>query len=316
MKSRFLKTVALFLLLAICGGGLALLKANIKETVSHNEEAVSTTEKIKLKDKLRIMTFNICCDNVGSQGADFRTAGVSDTILRSNADSIGLQEATVYWLKLLYSNEKITETYGIVGVGRDSGLPYEENTNETEEYTPILYKKEKFNLIESGHFWLSETPEKASKGWDAGWNRVCVWAILESKETHCRYVHINTHFDAVGSEARKNSIPLITEKVKEFSDYPVVFSGDLNTLEQKIGYRDLTAEVLRDTKYYAPDTMTFQTFHAGQPEAFKDYILDYIFINSNFNASKYRVMTKNYNGKFISDHYPVYADIYLEYYEQ
>ncbi len=313
MKTKFFKSIALLVVLSVCGSGLTLLKTNIKNNTHTPTTSETSAENQIFTETLRVMTFNICCSNIDEQTLEYRNAGVTNTLLKSNADSIGLQEATVHWLKLLYSNEEITNKYGIVGIGRDSGLPFTENSNEYEEYTPILYKKDKYNLIDSGNFWLSETPEKASLGWDAGWNRIVTWVILESKENKFKYVHINTHFDAVGSEARKNSIPLILNKVKEFSDYPVVFSGDLNSFEQNIGYKDLTADILKDTKYSAPDTMSFQTFHAGQPEVFKNYILDYIFINNNFTAKKYRVVTKNYNNKFLSDHYPVYADIVLEY---
>ena len=106
-------------------------------------------------------------------------------------------------------------------------------------------------------------------------------------------------------EARRNSIGMILNKAKEFDDLPVVFTGDLNFLEISRGYKDITADVLKDTKLLAKETMNSQTYHGADPNAYKDYVLDYVLINQNFKALRYEVIKKKYNNRYISDHYPI-----------
>jgi endonuclease/exonuclease/phosphatase family metal-dependent hydrolase len=98
---------------------------------------------------------------------------------------------------------------------------------------------------------------------------------------------------------------MILNKAKEFKDLPVVFSGDLNFIEKSLGYRDITADVLKDTKVLAEDTMNTATFHNADPNAFKGIVLDYILINDGFKAVKYEVVKKRYKNRYISDHHPV-----------
>jgi endonuclease/exonuclease/phosphatase family metal-dependent hydrolase len=102
---------------------------------------------------------------------------------------------------------------------------------------------------------------------------------------------------------------MILDKAKEFKDLPVVFTGDLNFLEISLGYKDITADVLKDTKVLAKDTMNSQTFHNADPNAFRDYVLDYILINDNFKALKYEVVKKRYENRYISDHHAVITKI-------
>ena len=122
-------------------------------------------------------------------------------------------------------------------------------------------------------------------------------------------MHINTHFDNASSEARRNSIGMILEKAKEFNDLPVVFTGDLNFLEISRGYKDITADVLKDTKKLAPKTMDSQTFHGTDPNAYKDFVLDYILINDSFEALEYKVLKTRHNFRYISDHHAVVATL-------
>ena len=173
--------------------------------------------------------------------------------------------------------------------------------------TAIFYLKNKFKVVDWGYFWLSETPDAPSYGWGSAYIRICTWVILENKYTNSQYVHINTHFDNESSEARRNSIGMILEKAKEFRDLPVVFTGDLNFLEISMGYKDITADCLKDTKALAKDTMNTATFHNADPNAFKDIVLDYILINDKFKALKYEVVKEKYNKRYISDHYAVVA---------
>lgn len=255
----------------------------------------------KAEDNLRVMSFNIRCLNVGTDSWQDRIGIVSQTMLDSEADSIGVQEATPEWMETL--DTTVAEKYAHVGVGRDDG-------DNEGEYSAIFYLKDKYEVIDSGTFWLSETPEKPSKGWDAACNRICTWTHLKNKETGEEYVHMNSHFDHLGVKARKNSVSLILERAKAFGDIPVVFTADMNVKEGSENYIQFTeSDYFYDTKYLAPDTMDYCTYHDTKPQRHKDDVIDYVMVNSSFEAVSYKVVTEGVDGRFVSDHYPVYSDI-------
>ena len=141
-------------------------------------QQIQDFENKKTQETVRVMSFNIRCLNVGKDTWEDRIGIVTETINKSNADSVGVQEATTEWMETL---DKELTSYAWVGVGRDDG-------KTQGEFSSIFYLKNKYNLIDSGTFWLSETPDTPSLGWDAGCNRVCTWAVLENKETKEQYV--------------------------------------------------------------------------------------------------------------------------------
>lgn len=254
--------------------------------------------------EMRIMSFNIRCSNVGNDTWEDRIGIVSQTMLDSEADSIGVQEATPEWMATL--KETVGEKYAYVGVGRDDG-------DNEGEYSAIFYLKDKYDIEDSGTFWLSETPDKVSFGWDAACRRVCTWAVLVNKETGEKYAHLNSHFDHIGIAARKNSVDLIVNKAKEFADIPVVFTADMNVREGSENYNQfVNSGVLNDTKKLAPDTMDYCTYHDTKPQNHDGDVIDYVMINDNFEAVSYKVVTEGIDGRFVSDHYPVYADIIMK----
>lgn len=253
---------------------------------------------------MRIMSFNIRCTNVGKDSWEDRIGIVSQTIIESEADSVGVQEATPEWMAAL--NETIGDTYAYVGVGRDDG-------DNEGEYSAIFYLKGKYNVVDSGTFWLSETPDKVSFGWDAACRRVCTWVVLQNKETAEKYVHINSHFDHVGIAARKNSVDMIVNKAKEYTDLPVVFTADMNVKQGSDNYNQfIESGVLRDTKFDTANTMDYCTYHDTKPQNHKGDVIDYVMINEHFDAASYRVVTEGIDGRFVSDHYPIYADLIIK----
>lgn len=254
--------------------------------------------------EMRIMSFNIRCANVGLDTWQDRIGIVSQTMLDSEADSIGVQEATPEWMAAL--KETVGEKYASVGVGRDDG-------DNEGEYSAVFYLKDKYDVEDSGTFWLSETPDEVSFGWDAVCRRVCTWVILVNKETGEKYAHVNSHFDHIGVEARRNSVNLIVEKAKSFGDIPVVFTADMNVKEGSENYQQFVESgVLNDTKYLAPDTMNYCTYHDTKPEKHEKDVIDYVMINDKFEAVSYKVVTEGIDGRFVSDHYPVYADVVIK----
>ncbi len=259
--------------------------------------------EVKEESTMRIMSFNIRCTNVGSDSWEDRIGIVSQTMLDSEADSIGVQEATPEWMNAL--KETIGDKYAYVGVGRDDG-------DDEGEYSAVFYLKDKYTVVNSGTFWLSETPDVPSRGWDAACNRVCTWVHLENKETGEQYVHMNSHFDHVGISARKNSVDMIIERAKQFTDIPVVFTADMNVVEGSDNYNQfVNSDYFEDTKYRAPDSMNYCTYHDTKPQLHKNDVIDYVMINEGFEALAYKVVTEGIDGRFVSDHYPIYADIVL-----
>ena len=274
--------------------------------IIQNKPDTSVVQGFEAKEEntMRIMSFNIRCTNVGSDSWEDRIGIVSHTMLESEADSIGVQEATPEWMNTL--KETIGDKYAYVGVGRDDG-------DDEGEYSAVFYLKDKYTVVDSGTFWLSETPDVPSRGWDAACNRVCTWVHLENKETGEQYVHMNSHFDHVGIAARKNSVDMIIERAKQFTDIPVVFTADMNVVEGSDNYNQfITSDYFDDTKYRAPDSMSYCTYHDTKPQLHKGDVIDYVMINDGFEAHTYKVVTEGIDGRFVSDHYPIYADIVIK----
>ncbi len=274
--------------------------AGIVNTEEVPQVIADITEKAP-DDDLRVMSFNIRCTNVGTRQWQDRIGVVTQTILRAQPDSVGLQEATPEWMTTL--NSMLTG-YAYVGVGRDNGI-------DLGEYSAIFYLKDKYNVIDSGTFWLSETPDEPSLGWDAACNRVCTWIILENKESGQRYMHMNAHFDHIGVEARRHSAEMVAEFAAQHNDVPVVFTADMNVREGSDSYLVLqNSGVLKDGKFLAEDTMDYLTFHDTKPSQHIGQILDYVFVNSLFDPEVYRVVTAGIDGEYyVSDHFPIYADL-------
>ena len=248
------------------------------------------------EDAIRIMSYNV------RNGEHGRGKNVPQSIADYLPDSVGLQECEGTWYMTLGTHLK--DRYDIVGVGRLTGIKC------IGEATAIMYRKDKYNLIDSGTFWLSETPDKVSIGWDAKHHRTCTWVILENKETHEQYVHLNTHLDHMGELARTNGLALVLEKAESF-DLPVVVTGDFNFEKSDPLYTQLISGNLKDTQDMAEITMSGKTYHAynggeeGEP-------IDFICVNEKITSVKeYRIVRDMYGDIYLSDHYPIFADIII-----
>jgi len=249
---------------------------------------------------IRIMSFNVHCANFES-----RKDIVPQLIGEYYPDSIGLQECTYTWMKRL---KKLLPEYEFVGVGRDNGT----TDALCGEISAVLFLKSKYILVEEGTFWLSDTPEKVSRGWDAACNRVCTYVVLENKETGKKYAHINTHLDHSGKDARAKGLELVTKKAMSYS-IPTVMTGDLNFREGTALYNQLIGSGLKDSKYLAEKTMSSFTYHGYLPETVNHNLpIDYICVNNIETVKTYEVITKKIDDKIVSDHYPIYADILIE----
>jgi endonuclease/exonuclease/phosphatase family metal-dependent hydrolase len=257
---------------------------------------------------LKVMTYNIRLD-VESDGVNawrFRKDYFSSQIQFYNPDIFGVQEAKP---NQVVDISKALLEYNNVGIGRD-GIGQGESSN-------IFYKKERFTVKESNTFWLSETPNIISKGWDAAYNRVCTYALFKDLKAKQLFWVFNTHLDHIGEEARTKGIELILSKIKELNtkNYPVILMGDLNSEPQEDRIL-LLKKAMDDTREVSIEKPfgpfgTFNNFKHNEPVT---RLIDYIFISKNsvFKVKKYAVLSDSKDLKYPSDHLPVYVEINLK----
>ena len=213
-------------------------------------------------------------------------------------DVIGMQEPLEHQVQ--YFAEHLSN-YKWIGVGREDG----ENGGE---YNPIFYNANKFEELSSGTFWLSESPDKVSKSWDAGFTRICTWALFQIKDTRAKFYVFNTHFDSKGEIARLESAKLINRKLENLDEkIPVFLTGDFNFTPDSKAYRDIISGQLSDSKKvsasppYGPEG-TFNGFQVDQTPLHR---IDYIFVNQKINGLGYGVLTDSKDQRYPSDHLPV-----------
>jgi len=218
-------------------------------------------------------------------------------------DVFGIQEG------LLHQLEEIKQGmpgYIYLGKGREDGL-------KNGEFSAIFYNSEKLELLEENTFWLSETPQLPSKGWDAAIKRVCTYGLFKVKGGAQKFLVFNTHFDHRGEEARKESVFLIIEKIQELNEQnlPVILTGDLN-LEPDHPSILLLSSVMQDAHIIAGDEAfgpngTFNGFNFSEPITRR---IDYIFLSkTGFQLLKYGILSDSKDLRYPSDHFPVLAKL-------
>ena len=255
---------------------------------------------------MKIMSFNVLCGGDDRRDWHGRTEMVLDTIRRADPDTLGVQEAHFDWIQTLCAG---LPEYAYVGVGRDDG-------KTKGEYSAVFYKKDKFSLLDSGSFWLSETPDVPGvKGWDAACVRVCSYAMLEDKATGKRFVHFNTHLDHRGLVAMQKGAELVALKAAEICpDLPAFFTGDFNVTPDSAPYRAVIAGGFADARQIAAVSDASVTFHVDvfvSDRLKEEYsVIDYIFAKGDVRVRTFRVLRDLYPGElYPSDHFPVLAEV-------
>ena len=161
-------------------------------------------------------------------------------------------------------------------------------------------------MIKSGTFWLSETPEKPSMGWDAACYRTATWALMKDKKTGKKFYFVNTHLDHVGREAQKNGLKLIVDRIASINPegYPMVLTGDFNITPDNPGLVDLD-KIMTSTRKIAKKTDNKGTFNGWRTDR-EGGVIDYIYMSGFSSVPVYETIVKKYADKpFISDHYPI-----------
>lgn len=193
-------------------------------------------------------------------------------------------------------------SYHSLGVGRDDG-------QTAGEFSPIFYDTTRYSCLKNGTFWLSTTPLIPSKGWDAALNRICTYALLESKYDHQVLWVFNTHFDHIGQEARLQSAQLLQEKYAELSKFKqgsLLLLGDFNAEPDSYPiifllkhFKDLSCSKRH------PELCSSPTFNAFTTATTDDKIIDYFFGSASLEAIKYEVLHDSFYPSYPSDHFPI-----------
>ncbi|MFS4417781.1 endonuclease/exonuclease/phosphatase family protein [Maribacter sp. 2307ULW6-5] len=259
---------------------------------------------------IKAMSFNVRYDNPddGKQNWHHRKENIVGMVGFYDPDIIGMQEVLVHQRDYLKTHLK---KYGVIGVGREDG-------KEKGEFSPIFYKKDRFELLMSNTFWLSETPNKVSIGWDAALERIVTWAKFKERATGKVFFFMNTHFDHKGELARLESSKLLKEKSMALaSALPLVITGDFNLVPTSKGIQLLTAPNGENTVVnskdvaaltYGPDWTSCGFDH----RPYKDReTIDYVFVRGVKAVKKHAVLAETLEDIFLSDHCPVLVEIEL-----
>lgn len=262
-------------------------------------------QQLSAQPAINVMSYNIRYNNPGDgvNAWPNRKDWVKELVAFYDTDILCVQEALKEQVDYLLN----ASPFDLEGVGRDDG-------KTRGEYTAIFYNKERFKKTQSGTFWLSETPEKPSKGWDAQIIRICTWIKLRDRQTKKDFFVFNTHYDHMGILAREKSSELVLKKIKQLAGkYPVILTGDLNTRPGTLPITELKS-FLKDSKEvskakaYGPEG-TFNAFKFDAP--LQDRI-DYIFVNEQVDVLKYAVLSDSKDQRYPSDHLPVLVKVSIK----
>ncbi len=265
----------------------------------------------KDKDQVRVMTMNIRYDNPDDSINAWpkRIPVFSRLMAAEKPDIVGLQE--VLWNQY-EALDSVMKGYSSVGVGRDDGA-------RGGELNPVFFLKERFDLVRTITFWLSDTPEiPGSKGWGSSLPRIVTWLELVDKHNHLHFYFFNTHFAHDSDSARIMSSRILLNEAGKIADgFPFIVTGDFNMLPYSTGYSILTGPdesvpLLRDAYFLSErkpsgPTYTYNGF-SDKPGTAR---VDYIFVKNGMRVLDHSTLVEKDDQVFISDHWPVKASILL-----
>ncbi len=253
-----------------------------------------------------VATYNVRYNtaNDGINAWPNRKEDVKALIRFHEFDIFGTQEG----LRMQLDGIAELQEFAFFGAGRDDG-------QQAGEHSAIFYKKDRFKVLESGNFWLSETPDQPTKGWDAVCcKRICSWVKFKDGTTKKEFYFFSVHFDHQGVEARRQSGKLMVKKIKEIAkDAPTICVGDFNSTPETEQILEMQT-ILSDSKKvsamapYGPEG-TFNSFKLDAPMKNR---IDYIFVSKQFSVLKYGVLTDSKDQRYPSDHQPVVAKVVIK----
>jgi endonuclease/exonuclease/phosphatase family metal-dependent hydrolase len=252
--------------------------------------------KTPSRDEVKVISYNIRFVNK-KDGANIwqNRAKASPAMIKDYApDVFGVQEAL--FSQLEYLDEKLPQ-YSFVGVGREDG-------KKKGETMAIFYNTRKVRLLDWGTYWLSETPDKPSRGWDADCKRTATWTLMEMKGSGKKFFYVNTHLDHRGDMAQQKGLELILERIAAMNPegLPMILTGDFNVEPDAPVLYGLNAK-MTDARMSALKTDSRATFNAWGKSA---SIIDYIYHSGFSECAEYETIVRQYKDVlYISDHYPI-----------
>lgn len=246
---------------------------------------------------LKVMSYNIRLGSAqdGTNSWALRYSATEEMLKDQKPDVFGVQEALEYQIRYI---EDMCG-YESVGVGRENG-------KAEGEHMSIFWNKKTLKMLKWGTFWLSETPQKPSMGWDAACFRTATWTLMKDKRTGEKFYFVNTHLDHEGAEAQKNGLNLIMDKIAEINTegLPMVLTGDFNMEPSNPNLAELDAR-MQSARKIAAQTDSHATYNGWGKSS---TMIDYIYVSGFSSCPEYQTVTKRYEDrKFISDHYPIFA---------
>ena len=254
--------------------------------------------KKKDSEGLKVMSYNIRYGSAedGTNSWQYRWPATIEMLNEVQPDVFGVQEALDFQLTLV---SEMARNYKNVGVGREDG-------KHDGEHMAIFWNKKTVKMLKWGTFWLSETPEKPSMGWDAACFRTATWALMKDKKTGKKFYFVNTHLDHVGKEARKLGLKLIVDRIDDINPekYPMVLTGEFNVRPDNPCLVDLD-KIMTSTRKIAKKTDSKGTFNGWRKDR-EGGVIDYIYVSGFGEVVEYETITKKYADRsFVSDHYPI-----------
>ena len=252
------------------------------------------------QEEIKVMSYNIRYGTAkdGPNSWEFRREAAAAMILDQHPAVFGVQEALPLQLDYLKAH---CPAYNWVGVGRDDGI-------SKGECMAVFYDTTRTELQDWGTYWLSETPDQPSLGWDAACRRTATWVLLKDKESGKSFFFVNTHLDHMGVEARRNGLLLLVERIGAMNPahFPMILCGDFNIYPDNPGLTDLRA-LMSDARESAVVTDRGLTYH-GWGTVSGTAPIDYIFWRDFSACRAFARVTKPYLGcTYVSDHYPITA---------
>lgn len=268
--------------------------------------AVQAADKSAKTARINVMSYNIrySLGQDGPNSWEYRRFAAVAMIADQLPDVFGAQEVLSDQLEFLGDNlngRGGCPYYKGVGVGRDNGV-------HEGEHMMIFYNAKTIKLCKWGTYWLSETPDEVSYGWDAKCRRTATWALLRDKRCGRKFFFVDTHLDHIGKVAKKEGLALIVRRIQAMNpdNYPVVLVGDLNMLPTDPAMDDLK-KIMLDSRSTASKTDNEPSIHGWGR---KSKVIDYIYYSGFSSCEDFQTITKPYlQHKYVSDHYPIRATL-------
>ena len=246
--------------------------------------------------ELKVISFNIrCCDDKDGHSVEERAPRLNAVIEKYAPDLIGIQEFTPIWEERF--EKMFGEKYAMLNKYR---------TKEGWiEGGPLLFRRDRFTLENSGWFWYSDTPDVESGSWDElGHKRICTYVKLrrDGKE----FVFMNTHF-GFGDDGQVKSAELIKTRAKAFGGLPYFITGDFNATPDSPAYAVMTS-FMKDANASDLQSITYHGYHPGTKGCAH---IDYCFYGDGVKAESAKILDETFDGKFPSDHYGLLAVLEL-----